>query len=112
MIKTKKKAKTVPINKAEQYRRTERIERIVICIIMLSLLVALSIKGYMTTKKIKAYQAEITELQQDIKDEELRSGQIEEFKEYTKTDEYAEKIAREKLGLVMEDEIVFKAIEK
>ena len=34
--------------------------------------------------------------------------EIEETKEYMQSDEYAEKVARDKLGLVKNNEIVFK----
>ena len=40
--------------------------------------------------------------------EEKRAEEIEEYGKYTKTKKYAEEIAKEKLGLVNEDEIVFK----
>ena len=36
------------------------------------------------------------------------NSQIDDLKEYMKTDEYVEETAREKLGLVKENEIVFK----
>ena len=32
---------------------------------------------------------------------------LKEFKKYVKTDEYVEEIARDKLGLVYKDEIIF-----
>ena len=44
--------------------------------------------------------AEGVALEQEKKD-------LEQFKEYVKTDEYAEKIAREKFGLVYKGEIIF-----
>lgn len=48
----------------------------------------------------------------DRMDEELqRTEEIEEFKLYTETDEYVEQIAREKLGMVYPDEIIFIAID-
>ena len=40
--------------------------------------------------------------------EEARSEEIEELKEYVQSDEYAEQVAKDKLGLVYEDEIIFK----
>ena len=47
-------------------------------------------------------------LQQQIDDEEENQKAIEEQAEYQKTDAYIEDLAREKLGLVHEDEIIFK----
>ena len=37
----------------------------------------------------------------------FRSEDLKEFKKYVKTDEYVEEIARDKLGLVYKDEIIF-----
>lgn len=57
--------------------------------------------------QLEVYAAEETSLQQKIEDEEKRTEEIDELKEYMETDEYAEEVAREKLGLVKDNEIVF-----
>ena len=41
-----------------------------------------------------------------IEAEKERAQEIEEFEKYTKTKKYIEDVAREKLGLVYEDEII------
>ncbi len=41
------------------------------------------------------------------REEQARTEEIKELKEYMQTDEYAEQAAREKLGLVKENEIIF-----
>ena len=46
-----------------------------------------------------------------IEQEEKRTEEIEELKKYVQTKKYAEEIAKERLGLVYEDEILFKAVE-
>ena len=38
--------------------------------------------------------------------------EIEEFKDYVKTDEYVEEVAREKFGLVHKGEIIFEPEEE
>ena len=48
------------------------------------------------------------ELEQQIAEEEQRTKDIEEYSKYTKTDEYVEEVARDKLGLVKQGEIIFK----
>ena len=40
--------------------------------------------------------------------EEQRAEDIEEYRQYTKTREYIEEVAREKLGLVYDGEVIFK----
>lgn len=39
----------------------------------------------------------------------MRSKEIENLKEYVQSDKYIEDVARDKLGLVFEDEILFQA---
>lgn len=52
------------------------------------------------------------ELQQQIKDEEIRAEEIERLGENINSPENVEKIARDKLGLVYEDDIIFQPEEK
>lgn len=47
----------------------------------------------------------------DIKKEKNRQEEIKDKKEYVKTREYIEEIARKNLGLVYKDEIIFEPIE-
>lgn len=54
-------------------------------------------------------QERITELEAQIEGEEKKSEDIEEYRKYVQTKKYAEEVAKEKLGLVYEDEIIFKA---
>lgn len=59
-------------------------------------------------KQLSSYDFQIRDLDRQIEDEEGRTTEIDDLKEYMETDEYAEETAREKLGLVKENEIVFK----
>ena len=74
---------------------------LVVCI----LFAALFIGGYRLNKKIDSALATKAELEDQIKDEEARK---EELEEYMNTDEYIREVAREKLGLVDEGDIIFK----
>ncbi len=49
----------------------------------------------------------LEQLDSRIEEQTERKKDIEELKEYIKTKEYKEEIARNKLGLVYEDEIIF-----
>jgi cell division protein DivIC len=42
-----------------------------------------------------------------IADEDARTLELEELATYTKTKKYAEEVAKDKLGLVYENEIIF-----
>lgn len=54
-------------------------------------------------------QQRIAELEAEIEAEEEKAQEIEEYSKYVQTKKYAEEVAKEKLGLVYEDEIIFKA---
>lgn len=54
-------------------------------------------------------QERIKELNAQIAAEEKRAEEIEEYGKYVQTKKYAEEVAKERLGLVYEDEIIFKA---
>ena len=55
-----------------------------------------------------AYVEELAQLQNKIDAEEARTQDIADLEAYMQTDEYAEQVAKDKLGLVYEDEIIFK----
>ena len=59
-------------------------------------------------KKIDENIKRQTQLQEQLDAEAARTEEIEDLQEYMKSDEYMEKIAREKIGLVKENEIIFK----
>ena len=59
------------------------------------------------TKKIAGYDTQIASLGAQIEAEQTRAEQIEEFGKYTQTKAYVEEVAKDKLGLVYEGEILF-----
>ena len=58
--------------------------------------------------KIRQNEARYAQLEKQLKEEQARTGEIEELQTYMQSDEYVEKIAKEKIGLVKENEIIFK----
>ena len=77
---------------------------------VLVLLVAVVSVNSMTLRaKEKSYQAQEMELAEQIEKEKARAKEIDELEKYVGTDEYVEEVAKEKLGLVHENEIIFKA---
>ena len=75
---------------------------------LMILLVALFIGGYRLNKKIDAALATKSELEAEINDEKTRKEELEELEDYMQTDEYIREVAREKLGLVDEGDIIFR----
>ena len=47
-------------------------------------------------------------MEQQLSQEEARTKEIEDLQEYVKSDEYMEKVAKEKAGLLKPNEIIFK----
>ncbi len=60
----------------------------------------------------KEYSSQLKELQKQKKKLAEDQENLEKFRDYVKTDEYAEEVAREKFGLVYKDEIIFEPEEK
>ena len=75
----------------------------VVCIII----VALTVKCRALADRNAVYAQQIETLEQKITEEEGRGESIESFRRYTHTNAYIEKVAREKLGLVYPDEVIF-----
>lgn len=69
-------------------------------------------RGFMQIPGINQRKKEIEELYQEKLYEEARADETEKLKDAVDSDEYIEKIAREKLGLVREDEKIFIDVSK
>ena len=78
-------------------------------IVVLILVTVVSIKSVSLVKKANEYQAREEALTAQIQEEQERSAEIAEFEKYTHTRKYIEDTARDKLGLVYPDEIVFRS---
>ena len=73
-----------------------------------ALSISLMARSYALEEKIGDYKSQRKEVKAQISAEEQRTKEIEVLKEYMQSDEYAKQVAREKLGLVEGDEIIFK----
>lgn len=78
-----------------------------IAVVSLFLLGALALESVNMRERVFAYEARAAELEDQISNEEDRTKEIDELNEYMKTDEYAAEVARDKLGLIKDNEIVF-----
>ena len=58
------------------------------------------------------YSAQISELQKEKKKLKEQKAEIKDYEPYVKTKEYTEEVARNKLGLVYPDEIIFEPDDK
>lgn len=90
-----------------QLNRQTLISMATVSFVVLALLLVVSIKGIELKEKNAAYEQQKTALQQQIEEEKERADEIEAYKEYVNSDEYVEKIAKEQLGLIKDNEIIF-----
>lgn len=93
----------------KRYRGSNRREMICISAIVVVLLGVMFVQSNSLKQKNEAAAAKTESLNSQIEDESERAQEIEELKEYVKTPEYAGERARENLGMVGEDEILFSA---
>ena len=89
-------------------KRQNRMGMFLVTIVVLMLLVVVSINSVGLRQKRESYREREQALQEQIDAEEDRSEQIEEYRKYTQTKKYVEEVAKEKLGLVNEGEIIYK----
>ena len=78
-----------------------------ISLIVLVLLLSLMVQSRDLKESLAGYETRAEALSQQLEEEQARTEEIKELKEYMQTDEYAEQAGREKLGLVKDNEIIF-----
>ena len=88
---------------------SNRIGMIVILVVVAVLISVMLMQSRGLKKKITAYQASNQILEEQIRVEEDRAEDLKALPEYVNSDEFVEKTAREKFGLVYEDEIIYQA---
>ncbi len=76
--------------------------------VMIAIVAGVLVKGFELRTQLQEYEKTKASLQEQIDAEESRTQELEEYSKYTQTDEYVEKVAREKLGLVKKGEIIFR----
>lgn len=89
-------------------RKQNRMNMLLAGLVVAILLVVILAGCVRLYRKLQTNQTRTQELQSEIHREEQRSEEIEEYKEYTQTDAFIEEVAREKLGLVYDGEVIFK----
>ena len=96
--------------KTPEFLRARNENRLGMIIAVLAIAIMTGVVGVNSIslkQKERAYAAREQELLQQISMEEARAKELEEFATYTKTKKYAEEVAKDKLGLVYEHEIIF-----
>ena len=107
MKKTRHKSKS----RGRQRKSLQSHKRSVlgICAVLMLMGAVISVGSINLQAKNREYIAQEQELVAQIEEEKNRAAEIEELEQYVGTDEYVEQVAKDKLGLVYENEIIFKS---
>ncbi len=93
---------------AYRKRHQNRFSMLLVALVVALITIAVAVRSVELRQRLDAYTEQEAKLQDQIDAEELRAEQIEEFRKYTQTKSYKEEVAREKLGLMYEGEVLFK----
>lgn len=92
-----------------KYKGSNRREIICISAVVFILLCAMLVQSSRLKDKNAGYEQQIEKLNARLEEESERTEEIAQLQERVKTEEYAGEIAKEKLGMAGEDEILFRA---
>lgn len=92
---------------AQKAMKNRRKNLTLVAFVVVVLCGVISFKKIELNQKIEAYEKKIAQLEAEKAEEEQRTKEIEEYKAYVQTKKFIEQEARDKLGLVYPDEIVF-----
>ena len=92
----------------QRRRKNSRVGILAISFMVLALFAVIAYKGEELKIKNEDYIAKEASLVAQIQAEQERTKELQEYSKYVKTKKYIEEVAREKLGLIYEDEIIFK----
>lgn len=89
-------------------KAVNRMTLVGITLVVVSLAVAINLRGTSLKAKDLEYQAKEANLIRQVEEEQDRSEELEERRIFVQTKQYIEQVAKEKLGLVNPDEILLK----
>ncbi len=90
-------------------KRQNRLGMALVSIVVIMLFTVIMIKSIDLKEKKATYDEKEVMLEQQIESEKARTEELIEYEKYTKTAKYVEEVAKDKLGLVYEDEIIFES---
>ncbi len=91
------------IQKKRYSKKKSKLPVIIVMIIAAFMIV----KGVMLQPQISENIDKISDLQSQINYEQQKADEVDNLRQKVNSDEYIEKMAREKLGMIRKDEIVF-----
>lgn len=85
-----------------------RIGMMVIATVVAVLILVLLVRSHSLKQKIAYYHSANVTLEEQIQAQKERSTELDALPSYIESDEYIEKVAREKFGLIYPDETIIK----
>lgn len=76
--------------------------------VVLMITIVVAVKCAELSRKVAEYEEIELQLEEQIAQQEARADELVEYEKYTQTMKYIEDVAKSKLGLVYEGEIIFK----
>lgn len=93
---------------AYRKRNQNRLSMVLVALVVTLITVAVAMRSVELTQR----RDELTQKEQELTQQKLaeiqRAEEIEEFRKYTQTKRYVEEVAKDKLGLMYEGEVLFK----
>lgn len=82
---------------------------VIVLIIFIGLLMIITLAaGRRLQNRLRAGEEKILLLQEQTEQEKARTQEIREQQEYMQSDEYIEQVAKDKLGLIRDEDLIFK----
>lgn len=94
---------------AYRKRRHNRLGMMLVTLCVLMMTVVVGVSSMDLKAKQKKYAAQEQALDQQIEEEIARTEDLQEYEKYTRTDAFVEEMAKDKLGLVYDGEIIFRS---
>ena len=92
---------------AYRKKNQNRFSMILVTLVVIMLTIVVAVHSVTLRKKIEEVTSRENVLREQIAAEEKRAEEIEEYRKEVQTKGYQEELAKDKLGLVYEGEIVF-----
>lgn len=93
---------------AYRKRRQNRFSMILVTLVVVMISIVVAVRSVELEQKIAAIATREEQINAQIEAEKKRAEEIAEYRKYTQTKAFMEEVAKDKLGLVYEGEIVFK----
>ena len=94
--------------KKRKSNRNNRAGKICISMILVVFAATMSVQIVKAYQKDQEYARKQEQLEVQLQDETARQEELQNYQSYTQSQEYVEDIAKSKLGLAYDNEIIFK----